>query len=339
MGGGYAMINFAQAQYLFLIFLIPFFFVMYAVLLRLKRKNIRNFGDAELVRKLMPSISKTKGWVRVTLFSIAFFFFVIGLSRPQIGAKLKEHEAKGVEIMLALDVSNSMLAEDYSPNRLDRAKLAISRLVDKLRDDRIGLIVFAGTSFVQLPVTTDYVSAKMFLNSISNESIPVQGTAIGDAINTAIRSFSVQSEKSRAIIIITDGENHEDDPVAAAKQAAEAGIRVFTIGVGSPEGKPIPFKGELLKDKNGEIVVSRLDEDVLKKVAEAGDGVYVRAGNSEFGLNPIVQSIKKMDEEKFSSVVFEEFDEQYMYFFAIALIFFVIEMLIGERKPARKLFD
>ena len=240
--------------------------------------------------------------------------------------------------MIALDVSNSMLAEDYSPNRLDRAKLAISKLVDRLRDDRIGLIVFAGSSFVQLPVTTDYVSAKMFLNSISTESVPIQGTAIGDAINTAIRSFSAQSEKSRVIIVITDGENHEDDPVAAARQAAELGIKVFTIGVGSEEGKPVPVGGELLKDKNGDIVVSRLDEKTLKEVAAAGNGSYVRAGNSEFGLNPIVDEIRKMDDEQFSSIVFEEFDEQFMYFFAIALVLFVMEMLIGERKMKRRLF-
>ena len=288
---------------------------------------------------LMPSASVAKGWWRLSLFSIAFFFFAIGMSRPQIGAKLKEHRTEGVEIMIALDVSNSMLAEDYSPDRLDRAKLAISRLVDKLRDDRIGLIVFAGSSFVQLPITTDYVSAKMFLNSISTESVPVQGTAMGDAINTAVRSFSAQSEKSRAIIVITDGENHEDDPVAAAKQAFDMGVRVYTIGVGSPEGEPIPMGGELLKDKDGNIVVTKLDESVLKKVADAGGGVYVKAGNSEFGLNPIVDSIKKMDEERFSSVVFEEFDEQYMYFFAFALVFFVIEMLIGERKSRRHLFN
>jgi len=273
------------------------------------------------------------------VFSIAFFFFSIGMSRPQIGAKLKEHRTEGVEIMIALDVSNSMLAEDYSPDRLDRAKLAISRLVDKLRDDRIGLIVFAGSSFVQLPITTDYVSAKMFLNSISTESVPIQGTAIGDAINTAIRSFSAQSDKSRAVIVITDGENHEDDPEAAAKQAYDMGIRVYTIGVGSPEGEPIPMDGGLLKDKDGNIVVTKLDEDSLRKIAEAGGGVYVKAGNSEFGLNPIVDSIKKMDEEKFSSVVFEEFDEQYMYFFAIALVFFIIEMLIGDRKAKRRLFN
>ena len=333
------MINFAQAQYLFLIFLIPVFFIVQAVLLRLRRRRIRKFGDEQLVDQMMPSYSKSKVWVRLTLFSIGFFFFVIGLSRPQIGARLKEQEIKGAEIIIAMDVSNSMLAEDYSPNRLDRAKLAVSRLVDKLRDDRIGLVIFAGTSFVQLPVTTDYVSAKMFLNTIDTGSIPIQGTAMGDAITTCIRSFSQQSDKSRAIILITDGENHEDDPVAAAAQAAEMGIKVFTIGVGSPEGKPIPMNGELLKDKDGEIVVSRLDEAVLQEVAKAGNGAYVRAGNSEFGLNPIIEDLRKLEDEKYSSVVFEEFDEQFMYFLAIALFFFVLEMLIGDRRSKRHLFQ
>ena len=333
------MINFANAQYLLLLLLIPFFFVIQALVLKLRRRRIRKFGDETLVGQIMPSYSRAKVWVRLSFYSLGFLFFVIGLSRPQIGAKLKEHETKGAEIMIVLDVSNSMLAEDYSPNRLERAKLAISRLVDKLRDDRIGLIVFAGNSFVQLPITTDYVSAKMFLGSITNESVPVQGTAIGEAINTAVRSFSAQSEKSRAIIIITDGENHEDDPVEAAKQAAEMGIRVFAIGVGSPEGKPIPMNGELLKDKDGNIVVTRLDEKVLHEVAVAGNGVYVRAGNSEFGLNPIIDDIRKMEDEKYSSVVFEEYDEQFMYFLAIALLFFVIEMLVGDRKSRRHLFN
>ena len=332
------MIHFAQAQYLLLLLLIPFFFLIQAIALRLRRRRIRKFGDETLVNRLMPSYAKGKVWVRLILFSLGFFFFVIGLSRPQIGAKLKEHETKGAEIMIVLDVSNSMLAEDYSPNRLERAKLAIARLVDKLREDRIGLIVFAGNSFVQLPITTDYVSAKMFLNSISTESVPVQGTAIGDAINTAMRSFSAQSEKSRAIVVITDGENHEDDPVAAAEQAAAMGVRVFTIGVGSPEGKPIPMDGELLKDKNGEIVVTRLDESVLQDVARAGNGVYVRAGNTEFGLNPVIDDIRKMEDEKYNSIVFEEYDEQFMYFLAFAFVLFVIEMLIGDRKSKKHLF-
>ena len=333
------MIHFAYAQYLLLIFLIPVFFIVQGVLLRIRRNRIRKFGDEKLVSQMMPSYSKSKVWVRLVLFSIGFFFFVIGLSRPQIGARLKEQEIKGAEIIIAIDVSNSMLAEDYSPNRLERAKLAVSRLVDKLRDDRIGLVIFAGTSFVQLPVTTDYVSAKMFLNSIDTGSIPIQGTALGDAITTCIRSFSAQSDKSRAIILITDGENHEDDPVAAAKQAAEMGIKVFTIGVGSPEGKPIPMNGELLKDKDGEIVVSRLDEAVLQEIAAEGNGAYVRAGNSEFGLNPIIDDLRKLEDEKYSSVVFEEYDEQFMYFLAIALVFFVLEMLVGDRRSKRHLFQ
>ena len=241
--------------------------------------------------------------------------------------------------MVCLDVSNSMLAKDYTPNRLERAKLAISRLTDRLHDDRIGLVIFAGTSFVQLPITTDYVSAKMFMGSISTSSVPVQGTAIGDAITTAIKSFSTQSENSRAIIVISDGENHEDDAEEAARQAAQMGIKVFTIGVGSPEGQPIPVNGTLLKDRDGNIVVTRLDESALKAVAEAGGGAYIHAGNEEFGLNPIVDEIRKMEDEEFSSVVFEEYDEQFMYFFAIALALLVIEMLVGERKALRRLFN
>ena len=330
--------TFAHADYLLLLLLVPVFPVVQAVVLKLRALRIRRFGDEALVAKLMPSYSKAKAWVRTSLFSLAFFFFVIALSGPQVGAVLKEHNTKGAEVMIVLDVSNSMLAQDYSPNRLERAKLAISRVVDKLRDDRLGLIVFAGNSFVQLPITADYVSAKMFLNTISTESVPVQGTAIGEAINTAIRSFSSQSDKSRAIIVITDGENHEDDPVAAARQAAEMGIRVFVIGVGSPAGKMIPVGGDYLRDKNGEIVVTRLDETVLNDVASAGKGLYVRAGNSEFGLNPIIQEIRKMDDEQYNSVVFEEYDQVYMYFLSVALFFLVLEMLVGDRKSRINLF-
>ena len=208
-----------------------------------------------------------------------------------------------------------------------------------MQEDRIGLIVFAGSSFVQLPITTDYVSAKMFMNSISTESVPVQGTAIGDAILTAIKGFSAESEKSRAVIVITDGENHEDDPVEAAKTAAEMGVRVYTIGVGSVQGQPIPMNGELLRDRNGDIVVTRLDEDILREIARAGNGAYVHAGNEEFGLNPVIDNIRKMEAEEFNSVVFEEYDERYMYFFGIALALLVLEMLIGERRPKKKLFD
>ena len=333
------MLVFANDFYLWFLLLVPLIPAVYAIMRHIRRGTLRKFGDEELVRELMPSWSSAKGWVRVILLDLAFMFFVIGLSRPQIGAKLSERETKGAEIMICLDVSNSMLAQDYSPNRLERAKLAVSRMVDKLQDDRIGLIVFAGPSFVQLPITADYISAKMFLNNVDTGSVPIQGTAIGDAILTASRSFSAQSEKSRAIVVITDGENHEDDPVAAATQAADAGIRVYTIGVGSQHGQPIPVNGELLKDKDGDIVVTRLDEETLMQVAKAGNGAYVHAGNEEFGLNPIIEDLRRLEDERFSSVVFEEYDEQYMYFLAIALALFVIEMLLGERKPGRRLFD
>jgi len=333
------MLMFANPVYLYLLLLVPLFLLGYGALRYFRARRIKAFGDPELVNALMPSWSRSKGWVRAVLFSLAFAFFVLGLARPRTGAKLAERTTKGAEIIVALDVSNSMLAQDYSPNRLERAKLAISRLTDRLQEDRIGLVIFAGTSFVQLPVTTDYVSAKMFLGSIDTGSIPVQGTAIGDAIRLSIKSFSAQSEKSRVIIVISDGENHEDDPVAAAKQAAEVGIKVYTIGVGSAEGQPISVNGELLKDKDGNIVVTRLDEETLRNVAKAGGGAYIHAGGEEFGLNPIIQDIRGMEDEEFGSVVFEEYDEQYMYFFGIALLLFVLEMLIGERKPRRKLFE
>lgn len=333
------MLVFAHSEYLWLLLLVPGIPVVYALARRMWRKRVRRFGDESMVRQLMPSWSGAKGWLRIALFCLAFLFFVIGLARPQIGAKLSERETKGAEIMICLDVSNSMLARDYSPDRLTRAKLAISRIVDRLQGDRIGLIIFAGSSFVQLPVTTDYVSAKMFLSSIGTESVPVQGTAIGDAILTAARGFSAQSEKSRAIIVITDGENHEDDPVDAAGQASKLGIKTYTIGVGSLQGEPIPKDGDLMKDSDGEIVVTRLDEGTLRKVAEAGGGAYVHAGNEEFGLNPIIDDIRRMEDERFNSVVFEEYDEQFMYFFAIALVLFVLEMLVGERRLKRQLFD
>ena len=322
-----------------LLLLIPVFFVIQALVLKFRAKRIRRFGDQALVEKLMSSYSKAKVWLRLSLFAIAFMFFILGISRPQMGAILKEHKTRGAEVMVVLDVSNSMLAQDYSPNRLERAKLAISRMVDKLRDDRIGLIVFAGNSFVQLPITTDYVSAKMFLSSISTESVPIQGTAMGEAISTALRSFSAQSDKSRAIIVITDGENHEDDPVAAARQAAELGVRVFTIGVGSPQGTMIPMgDGQYLEDREGNPVVTRLDEKVLQEVAEAGKGLYVHAGNREFGLDPVIEEISRMDDEEYNSIVFEEYDELYMYFLAVAFFFLVLEMLIGDRRSKRHLF-
>ncbi len=336
--------EFAYQEYLYLLILVPFFFLIYGLLRIARKKKIRKLGDPELVEQLMPSFSRSKGWVKIALFSLAFIFFILGMARPRVGSRLTEKKVQGVEIMIALDVSNSMLAQDYRPNRLENAKFAISKLVDRMRDDRLGLVIFAGQSFVQLPITTDYVSAKMFLNSISTESVPLQGSVLEDAIRTCARSFGSENDKSRAIILISDGESHEGNPVQAAKDAAEYGIRVYTIGIGSSRGVPIPMPGAdgnptYLKDENGNLVVTKLDAATLQEVAVAGKGIYVHAKPDDLGLGHILEDIDKLEKDTFTMVSFEEYDEQYMYFFALALVFFVLEMLVGDRKSRRHLFN
>lgn len=329
----------SQPQYMWLLLLVPVFFLVQFAVLKLRQIRIRRFGDEALVNALMPSYAKGKVWVRLTFFALAFSMLVVAISRPQRGAKLKEHELLGAEVIIALDVSNSMLAQDYTPNRLERAKLAISKVSERLDGDRLGLIIFAGEPYVQIPLTGDYISAKMFLNSINAGSVPVQGTAIGSAIELALRSFSDQSNKSRAIVVITDGENHEDDAVAAAKLAADNGVRVFTIGVGSQDGTVILMPdGSYIRDENGKEVVTKLDDVTLSKIADAGMGVYIQAGNREFGLEPIIDEIKNMDDEVTNRVVYEEYEELYMYFVAVALFFLIIQMLIGDRRSKIHLF-
>ena len=329
----------SQPIYLWLLLLVPLFFVVQVLVNNLRRRRIRRFGDETLVEAMMPSYASAKVWLRLSLFSVAFCSFVLALSRPQRGIRLKEQQVTGAEVMIALDVSNSMLAEDYSPNRLERAKLAISQVSEKLRDDRIGLILFAGDSYVQIPLTSDYISARMFLNSITTGSVPVQGTAIGSAIELAMNSFSENSDKSRAIVVITDGENHEDDPVAAAKIAAEKGIRVFTIGVGSKEGTFIPLSGgNYITDAEGNNVVTRLDDETLQQIAAEGGGLYVQSTNREFGLAPIIEQIQNMEDKVTTTVTYEEYEELYMYFLGVALLFFVVEMLVGDRRSKIHLF-
>ncbi|MBR5073783.1 MAG: VWA domain-containing protein, partial [Bacteroidales bacterium] len=336
------MLQFARPIFLLFIFAIPFFYVFYALYRRGRNRRLRRFGNPDMVEALMPERSSAKGWLRLTCFSLAWLFLMLGLARPQIGAKLRESSNTGSEIMVALDVSNSMKAKDYSPNRLERAKMDLSRLMDKLHSDRVGLVIFAGESFVQVPITADYVSAKMFLSGINTNSIPVQGTAIGNAIMTCAQSFSMegmQEEGNKAIIVISDGENHEDDAVAAAEYAHKAGINVYCIGVGTPKGEPIPDEGGgLMKDKDGQIVVTKLDEETLKSIAEAGGGIYVRASDTNFGIGDIVEKIRELKKTSYQELAFEEYNEQFMYFFGIALFFLVLEFLIGDRKMKKKLF-
>jgi Ca-activated chloride channel family protein len=267
---------------------------------------------------------------------LALAFFIVGTARPQFGSKLKKVQREGIELIIALDVSNSMLAEDIQPNRLERAKRAISRLVDRLKDDKIGLIVFAGEAYTQLPITSDYNSAKLFLEAVNTQIVPRQGTAIGAAINMAMRSFTQAGNANKAIVIITDGENHEDDPVSAAQEGAKNGIVIHTIGMGLPQGSPIPVlrngQTDYLQDNDGNVVVTKLDEITLEEISAAGNGIYVRANNAQVGLNALFDEINKMEKEEMETLVYSEYDDQFQYFFAIGLFLLLLEFIILERK-------
>ncbi len=335
------MFQFDHSELLFLLSVIPLIVLLNWFSNKRRKKLLQDFGDLEIIEQLMPDRSKSRPVVKLILFLSALFFFILGLAGPQFGTKMRETKRKGVEIIIALDVSNSMLAEDIQPNRLERAKQSISKLVDQLRNDKIGLIVFAGEAFTQLPITTDYVSAKMFLSNITPNIVSVPGTAIGSAINLATKSFTPEGKSDKAIIIITDGENHEDDAVGAATSAREKGIFVHTIGIGLPKGAPIPIESgknqkNYLKDNEGNVVISKLNEVLLQQIATAGSGIYIRATNTQIGLNTIFDEISKMNKTEYKAKRYSEYEDQFQWPIGIAILLLIIEMLVLERRT--KLF-
>ena len=337
------MFQFSQQEYLYALALIPLFTLIFVLVMILRKKRLQRFGDVELVSRLMPDASTQKPILKFIIFMIAYAFAIIGVAGPKIGIKLQETKRVGSEIIIALDVSNSMMAEDIQPNRLERAKQAVSRLIDRLDDNRIGLIVFAGEAYIQLPVTTDFVSAKMFLSTISPEIVPVQGTAIGAAISLAVNSFSPASEAGKAIIVITDGENHEDDPVKAAEEAAKQGVYVYAVGVGSIQGVPIPVRTrygqrDFMRDRQGNIVMTALDEKTLQEMVSAGKGLYVRATTANMGLNNVLDEINKLDKIEYESKVYADFAELFQWFFGMALLFLLVELLISNRRNRFRIF-
>lgn len=330
------MFRFANPQYLWLLTLIPLFVVLFAGVAAQRRRRLARFGNPDTLAELMPEVSNGRVVLKFILFCCAVALVVLAAARPQFGSKLREEKARGVEMMLVVDVSNSMLAEDFEPNRLERTKYAINRLFDGLKQDRVGLIVFAGEPRVQLPITSDYRMAKAFARRIDPSQVSVQGTAIGKALEQALLSFSGETDekRSRAIILITDGENHDDDAVAVAKRAAEQGIRIYTIGIGTPEGAPIEIDGEFIRDEQGEMVVSKLNEEMLAQIADLTGGAYVRATKQDIGLDEIVRSINEMEQSELSTVRFEEFNEQYQYLLIAALVLLVAEFfLLARRNP------
>ena len=290
------MFRFEEPAYLSLLLLLPLLAAFYLYSNYRRRRNIRKFGDPVLMAQLMPDVSKYRPDVKFWMVFAAIGLFAVLLARPQFGSKLETVKRQGVEVMIALDISNSMLAQDVQPSRLEKAKRLVAQLVDKMENDKVGMIVFAGDAFTQLPITSDYISAKMFLESINPSLISKQGTAIGAAINLATRSFTPQEGVGRAVIVITDGENHEGGAVEAAKAAAEKGIQVSVLGVGMPDGAPIPVEGtnDFRRDRDGNVVVTRLNEQMCQEIAQAGDGIYVRVDNSNAAQKAIAQEINKM---------------------------------------------
>lgn len=326
------MLRFAAPDYLYFLVAIPLLAAVYIFAARSRRRRLKRFGDLRTIAGLMPEASVARVRNKVILFLSALILLTVAMARPQVGSKLKEVKREGVEIMVAVDVSNSMLARDFEPNRLERTKYALQRVLEGLDEDKVGVIVFAGDAYVQLPITSDYLTARNFVSQIAPNMVSKQGTALGSAISLAASSFTSDSGNSRVIILITDGENHEDDPLSAARHAAEQGIKIYTIGVGTPEGAPIEWGNDFIRDSRGEIVVSKLDEKTLQEIALATGGAYVRAGNQSVGLQEIIDRINQTEKSELAATVFEEYDEQYQYFLGVAIILLLVEFLILSRR-------
>lgn len=334
------MIRIENIEILYLLTLIPFFFILHFFYIKKKKARLRDFIDKNLIDIIVPDLSYGKQWTKFILINIAYFFIVIAIANPQIGTSVEKTDRTGTDLMICLDISNSMLAQDIKPNRISRAKQSLNHLIDQLKNDRIGIIVFAGSAYVQLPITNDYGAAKTFIDLIDPSMISNQGTAIGQALEKANESFGDKNtdNKSRSIILISDGEDNEEEAIDVAKQIAKDGVVINTIGLGLAEGALIPIssngqgKIEYKKDINGSYVMTKLNEDILKDIASVGNGVYIRANNSSIGLDNILARINKMEKNEYQAVAYKDYESKFYIFAFIAFILLIIEFLVFEKK-------
>ena len=334
------VLRFEHPEYLYGLLIIPLLIIIYVLFRLAQKKRFERFAQIGMRDYLVPTHSNRRTNFKFAVFLLALSCMILALANLQSGSKMEEVKREGIDLYLAIDVSNSMNAEDIVPSRLERSKQAINKLISELRGDRIGMIVFADKAFVQLPITTDYSAAKMFLSTVNTSLVASQGTAIAEAINLAVKSFS-DEEHAKAIVIISDGEDHENDvAVKAAQDAAKLGIRIYTIGMGLPEGAPIPEYNQYghqvgyRKDRQGNTIITRLDEQMLQKIAAAGNGIYVRASNSNVGLEKIYDDINKMDKSEIEAKVFTDYEDQFQWFVAAAIILLLIEVFISSGKRA-----
>ena len=327
------MFRFENPIYLWLLVVIPLLALVRFWGWRQRVRKLRKFGDPELLKELMPDVSKYRPSVKFWLLQAALALLIVMLARPQMGTKISREKRNGIETIICLDISNSMLSEDVVPSRLDKSKMLIENMVENFTNDKVGLIVFAGDAFIQLPITSDYVSAKMFLQSIDPSLIATQGTDIAHAIDMAMNSFTQQEKVGRAIIIITDGEDHEGGAVEAAKAARKKGMRVFVLGVGSPKGSPVPDgNGGYLLDNTGTEVMSALNEQMCMQIAEAGGGAYIHVDNTNDAQERLNNELTKLEKGEITSTVYSEYDEQFQAFGILALLLLIIEICVLESK-------
>ena len=333
------MFQFENESYLVGLLLIPILFLLFQAAMRWQRKAIERFGERSLVERLMPDFSQRRSRLKFYLYLAAFTFLVVGLANPQVGTKLEKVQRTGIDIMVAIDVSKSMMAEDLQPNRLERAKQILSKLIDNMSDDRIGIIVFAGNAYLQMPLTSDYTAAKLFLKTISTDIVPTQGTAIGDAIELAIESFDDEEKKHKGLILISDGENHEDGALEMAERAAAENIKMFSLGIGSLEGASIPEyvngrKAGYKRNRQGETVVSKLNQDMLKELASTANGSYIHIRGAKREIEQLLEELDSIEKRDFEDSVFTEYADQFQYFLGIALLLLLIEFFMSDRKTA-----
>ena len=327
------MFRFEDPIYLYLLAIVPVLFAIRLLMVHQQKRRLRRFGDIELVHQLMPNVSRFRPAVKFWMLLGALTLLIVMLARPQLGTKISHEKRTGIETIICLDVSNSMLAEDVAPSRLDRSKMMIENLVDHFTNDKIGLIVFAGDAFVQLPITSDYVSAKMFLSNISPGMIATQGTDIATAVNMASHSFTQQEGVGKAIIVITDGEDHEGGALEAAKDARERGMNTYVLGVGSPDGAPIPTgDGDYLKDNTGQTVMTGLNEDMCRQLADAGGGAYIHVENNSNAQQQLDLALDKLAKKEISTTIYSDYDEQFQAVGILVLLLLIIEVCILEVK-------
>ena len=327
------MFRFEDPIYLYFLAVIPIIVIIRLLMVHQQKRRLRRFGDIGLVRQLMPDVSRFRPAVKFYLLLAALALLIVLVARPQFGTKISHEKRTGIETIIAMDVSNSMLAEDVAPCRLDRSKMMVENLVDHFTNDKIGLIVFAGDAFIQLPITSDYVSAKMFLSSISPSMIATQGTDIAAAINMSVNSFTQQKGVGKAIIVITDGEDHEGRAIEAAKEAKDKGMRVYVLGVGSPNGAPIPIgDGEYLKDNTGQTVMTGLNEQMCRELAQAGGGAYIHVDNNSNAQQQLDTELDKLAKKEIESTIYSDYDEQFQAVGILVLLLLILEVCILEVK-------